>query len=516
MKERLEIIDFKYKVIFWSFLFFLIVSFLSPISSNDWENYLIGSKGIKTIIDTISNAYSNSDGRIISRFLTYILACNKVIFNVIFAGLMACLVSSFSTFLGKVNNKYYYLLTIIALLTVNVYTFAENYTWLSGSITYTFPSIMTIMYITYLYKKETFSFTKMETLCLLLLNIIIPFFVENIAFAFTLGNIIIFIRRTLDHKKFSKAFLSFTIISFISLIIVLTNPGIEVEAINNIDFNSLSFIDKISTNIPNLISYVFTNNPFLLIFMLIPTNYLLHIKTKNYIYSRLMLILFNIIPLFSIICNFNSMVPVNINLIINKYDGIFLIENWYFIFYWIFLIGLFIYSVIELIPERKKRNYCLLLIMIAILSIIPLLILSSTWSYNMVILFMFIMLAVSCVLLVEMKIKIWPWLVKPIVALLIIYYITIMSLTFYINKTRENYIEEQLAVNDKLIYIKANPFHLTWEPNPICSSKNIKYFREYYKIPKNTTIEVKYFGILERIEKNVKKDIEDKENNECR
>jgi len=515
MKERLEIIDFKYKIILWAFLFFLAITFLSPISSNDWEHYITSSKGLANVIEAIKNAYSNTDGRVVSRFLIYMFTSNKAMFNIIFAALMAGLVSSFTTLIGKVNNKYYYIIPVIALLTVNVFTFAQNYTWITGTVTYTVPAIITIMYITHLYKKETFSFEKVELCSLIIINIAMPFFVENIAFAFVASNIIILIYRLIKYKKLSKSFLCFTILSIVSLVVMLASSGMELTYKSDVTFNALPLFEKIKTNIPNFISYVFTNNPFLLIFMLIPINYVLYGKTRNYEYNRLMLVMLNIIPIFSIICNFNAIAPVNINLIINKYDGLFLVENSYFIFYWIALLALFIYSIVEIIPKGKKRNYCLLLITTAILSVIPLF-LRLEWSYGITILFIFTVLAISCVEIATINMKILPRLTSVIAIILVIYYIAIMSLTMYIHKTRESYIEEQLTAESEIIYVKANPFYLTWDYNPVCNNDNLEHFKAYYNIPTNTTIEVKYFGIIEQIEKNVKKDLFDNENASCR
>ena len=402
----------------------------------------------------------------------------------------------------------------MALLMINVYSFAQNYTWLNGAITYTFPAAITIIYIAYLYKKESFNFGKLETIYLLTLNIITPLFAENIGFAFVTGNIIILTHRILKQRKFSPVFLIFAIVSVTSLGFMLTNPGLSLEN-SKVAFYSLSLFNKIKTNIPEFIHYVFTNNPLLLIFMLMPINYLLYVKTENYVYSRLMLVLFNLIPLFSIICNFDLIIPVNINLLISKYDGMFLIEKWYFIFYWILFIGLFIYSVADIIPKGRKRDYSLLITIISMVSVISLL-LAPTWSCSMVILFVFGIISASCITITELKVKVIPWVTISIVVLLVIYYLAIMTVTFYIHKTRENYIKEQLDSEDKLIYVKANPFYLNWEYNPTCNSANMQHFKKYYNIPEDTIIEVKYLGILGKIEQGVKNDDVYHDKNICR
>jgi len=50
MKERIQVIDFKYKISTIAFMFFLLISTLAPLSGNDWANSLIGNGGIKSCI----------------------------------------------------------------------------------------------------------------------------------------------------------------------------------------------------------------------------------------------------------------------------------------------------------------------------------------------------------------------------------------------------------------------------------------------------------------------------------
>lgn len=117
MKERLQIIDFKYKVAMFAFFFFFIISALSPISGADWASYLIGKEGIKSCIDNISI----SDGRIISGFLINFLSYNKFLFNLLFALLMSGFVHCCNNMMGYVKNKYYYLFPFLGTMLVSVF-----------------------------------------------------------------------------------------------------------------------------------------------------------------------------------------------------------------------------------------------------------------------------------------------------------------------------------------------------------------------------------------------------------
>ena len=45
MKEKLETITFKHKVTLFTFLLFLVIGVLSPLSGSDWNSYVIGKQG---------------------------------------------------------------------------------------------------------------------------------------------------------------------------------------------------------------------------------------------------------------------------------------------------------------------------------------------------------------------------------------------------------------------------------------------------------------------------------------
>ena len=504
MKDRLEVLDFKYKVIVWTFLIFLVISFLAPITGGDWENYVIGSKGLQAIFNNVRDMYVNFEGRVVSRSLIDLFVCSKILFNVIFALLMSGFMYSCFVLMGKVKNKYYYLLPLIGILLLNVNAFSQNYTFLTGVITYTFPAIITIIYIIYLYSKEEFEFSKKEFALLSLTNLAVPLFVENIALAFISVNVLITIYRGFNNKKMSYPLLIFTIFSLISLAVLLLSPGSALRmATEEVSFNSLSLIDRITSNLSNFNLYVFARNPFLLILMLIPMNYVLFKKTSKNVYSRLILILFNLIPLFSIICNFYVLSPININMIIVNYEGIFSVDNWYFIFYWLIFLGIFIYSIFSLFAISKQRSFLVILTLSSLVSVISMLA-SPIWGDRVVILFVLGMLIVSCILIKEINVKLFPKLTITLLVILLLYYVSAMSYVCYFDMARNDYIKEQLANGDKTIYVKATPVNLIWEYNP-SNKEQFRKFRLYYNIPDDINIEVKYYGIFSKFGNDLKK-----------
>ena len=68
MNERLKVLNFKYNVVVFTFVFFLIISVLSPLSGLDWGSYVKGSQGGMTNLDVFTfsagEAYKVENGKL--------------------------------------------------------------------------------------------------------------------------------------------------------------------------------------------------------------------------------------------------------------------------------------------------------------------------------------------------------------------------------------------------------------------------------------------------------------------
>ena len=502
MKNKFLEIDFKYKVVILTFFLFLVISFLSPLTGDDWSNYTIGKNGFIHAFTEAWDMYFANEGRFVSRVLINLLVCNKIIFNIVFSFLMSGIVYVSVNMIGVIKNKYYYLLPLIGLLVVNTLTFAENYTWVTGSITYTFPAIITILYFVYLSRKESFEFSSKEILVLSIINLIAPMFVENIGVAFVFGNIVVIMYRFIRYKKISKVHLFLTIISIISIALMVFSPGSVKRMDLEGDFYALTRIEQFKLNLSNFIKYTFTRNFVLLLGMTIPINYYLYHKYKKWIYSRLLLVTIDLVVLFTLLCNFFVMIPVNINLVMNIYDGIFAADKWYFIIFWFIYFLLFVASVLNIIKDTKKRESLLLLLLIGIVSNVVMMV-SPVWGERVAILWVLALIIVLSVLFVEMGVKLPSKIMITCLLLLIIYYISCLVFAFCMDISRKNRIEEQLASNKEIIDVEASPILLLWNYNPTHPIQ-VRKFKNFYNIPQEKEINVRYYGIFERLQRDVK------------
>ena len=482
MKEKLKTLTFKYRINLFVFLFFLFIGALSPISGADWKNYLIGKQGL---IECFKNINVN-DGRIISSILINFFSYNKIIFDIIFALLMTEFVKICNNMMTKVKNKYYYLYPIIGILLVSSFMFSYNYTSITFTVAYTFPALMIFIYFYNFLKDEINLFDYIKQI---LTIIFISLSSIHIAIAFFIVNLVYLIYQ----NKKNKMNLLLLIINFITIIISLSTIK-----------SSLFYIDSnnITSNISNLIEMVFSRNILLIILGAIPINYYLNEKLGDNIYRRVVITLFDSILIFSLGYNFFHYSPVNLNLVLSKYSGIFATENWYYIFYFISYIVLFVLSMNHYIQNKKMKfilnMFNLLCLIIMIFSLI-----SPLFNEGNIAFICFSLILITCLLAEEMNIKVYTRLTEVILTIIVLYYISMFGIIKYIDITRANYIKEQLETNTTNIEIKANPIFLVWQYNP--DYPQSEDFKKIYKIREDYTIEVKYFGIFEKIEKKVKK-----------
>lgn len=485
MKEKIDTINFKYKVVAFTFILFLIICALSPLSGDDWKSYVIGSEGL---IECFKNI-NISDGRIISGFLINFLSYNKILFDVIFSLLMSLFVKICCDLMGTVKNKYYFLYPLIGILLVSTFMFSYNYVSVSSAVTYTFPTIIIFAYFYLLLKHEDLKISNMIKLSLM--SIFISFSSIHLAISFFITNLL-YLLVNYKKKENKIKYLILLLLSFITMFISLTNIKTNL------------FVPSITSaldNIPYFIENVFSRNIILIILGAIPINLYLNERLKGHTYGRVVVTLFDLVLVFSCCYNFFYYSPVNLNLILSKYHGIFATENWYYIFYFVIYLILFVISINYFLKNRRLKNTLNSYFISSILLMIFLLI-SPMFDKGNIVFIVFTIILITTILAKEIEINVYPKLVKLSISLLVIYYLSMFGITKYIDYTRENYIKEQINSGDNNIEVKANPLYLIWRYNPDYFQS--KDFKKYYHIADDKTIEVKYFGIFEKIEKQVK------------
>jgi len=486
MKEKLENISFKYKVTLFTFVMFLLIEALSPISGADWRSYVIGKGGISSSFNNINIL----DGRIISGFLVNFFSYNKILFDLCFAFMISQFVKIINDVMGNVKTRFLYLYPLIGLLLVSVFTFSYNYISVTTTVTYTFPAFVFFYYFYTLLKDESIS--KITLFKLLLCTVFISLSSVHFAIVFFIVNFVYFI---LNDKKGNRVkYFSILTTSFILVIVSLFSLN------SSLFYGS---IDSIKDNIPYMINHVFSNNIVLLILGAIPINMYLYEELKENTYVRVVITLFDLILFFSLSYNFYNYSPVNLNLIISKYSGVFATENWYYIFYYISYIILFILSMNYYIKNNKVKRIFNMFMLTSILMMIFMLT-SPMFDIGNIIIVVLSFLFITVVIAKDANTKVFVKLVRIATIVLTVYYLSLFAFMKYIDVSRTNYIKEQVNNNVKTIEVKANPTYMIWRYNPV-DYFQIEDFKKYYNIPDESSIKVRHFGFFERVEKRIKK-----------
>jgi hypothetical protein len=285
------------------------------------------------------------------------------------------------------------------------------------------------------------------------------------------------------------------LLSTTGLIMMLLSPGSQLRMSQNIDFANMNTFEKIFRNIPNFIKYGFTKNIFILIMMLIPTNKYLIDTLKSKKYKLIIILLFNIIPILSIIQNWHHMIPIGID---NNYNGFFLTTNWYYIFYWISFLIIYLLSIIKYTKDKKNKEHIIILFLIGISSM-GVMFFTPTWGERVTALYIFIIILSSTRIISEFNINIKVIKTIPI---LLFFTISINSGYSVANKIfdirRESDIKEQLKNNEKTIYIYYSGIASLWNYTPF-EEYHINTFKRYYQIEEKRQLKHKFLSKVEYI-----------------
>lgn len=481
MNDRIKAIDFKYKLTTYVFFFFLIVAFLSPLGGVDWSSYLLGKEGFLYNLKNLDVL----DGRIISSFFINIFSYNKIWFNLIIALVTSLFVFRTNTLLGVVKNKFMYVVTFLLILLVSVDMFAYNYVSVSGAFSYTIPIFLSFIYFYNLFNVRDKKRDYRDYIMMVLISSYVITSSFFIAIAFVIANIFYLI------CNYSKEHLLVVILDILILLFVFSTIK------NNIFIFDINYIFN---NIPKFIENTFSRNILLVLLSTIPINFYLGEKLKG-IYSRIPIVLFNIVLYFSLIYNFAFYSPVSLTLVISRYNGFFAVENWYYIFYYLLYFYLLIRSIHYYIKDLKSKKLINTLFIFSILVSLFSLI-SQNWNLGNNFAFTLFLITSLVMFLNNKELNINKRVVF-LTGLLVVYYLFSFVLISYFEKTRGEYIKEQLDTKQNIIEIKANPLKLVYKFNPI-NNEELNELKKYYEIPLDKNAYVRYMGIFEKIERRIK------------
>lgn len=460
------------------FLIFIILFFLSPISGDDWGNYIAGSEGLRRSLGIAVGMYFDWEGRFVSRILINILTYHKWLWNIVNALSITGLIYLIEKFVGNRKKKFVFPLIVLLVFGMNPFTFSEVITWLAGNITYFLVVPVILGYFYYLINNDKYS--KWFAVVFSLINLCGTMFVENMALVLVVGNILLIVYKYIKNKKIDKRLVIYLLISIGSTIVMLLSPGSRYRSsVENIEFNELNFFGKVIYNIPNFVNYTFIVNTYLLVLMSY-SNYLLirsNVKKKWLKYSLIVFVL--IVPLITI-CTYplSKFKSSSLNCFIDS-------SNVFIITYWLLYL---IVSFCLLFRENKKDLKLVLLFLIG-LSSNGVMLVSPTWGFRTSF-FTYIVLGIVALCIINKYSKNNKYLLYGSYGVMIIS--ILIYLVFYINICRcqsdlERSIKKQLKEDSNIIYIVEFPSFANCNINPT-NDYHISKFKLYYGIPEDREI----------------------------
>ncbi len=461
------------------FLFFTFIFFLSPISGDDWGNYLEGAQGFHHMIGQAIGMYFTWEGRLVSRIFINILTYNKWLWNIVNSIVIVGIIYYINKICKFKNKSTMLVLVISTILFMNVFTFSQVVTWLAGNITYLFVMPLLLMYFYILYYHKDSS--KFINILLVILNIIIPMFIEHMAVLLILLNMFFIGIDYYKNKKINKKLISFLLISIISFGVMYFSPGNKIRSgMENLEFNKLSLFGKIIYNIPNLIIYTYHVN-YYLVLLLVIGNYFLIKNNINNKYYRIGLYFLELIPFFFAIIYLLDSFNIK-NIYINE-------KNIFIIIYF------FILTIINfcLLIKNYKKEEDLLPIIFYSMGILSncVMLMSPTWGYRTSFA-TYLFLGVCYLIIIDRyykKNKIIEYSIKIVTIMGMIFYLIFYISIFRTHLANEKIIKEANKKHLPEVELIAYPGFAPCNINPT-DEFHIKKFKEYYKIGEDVNLKI--------------------------
>jgi len=455
------------------FIFFLLICSLTPISNDDWENFLfLGKNPIKYAMFK----YMDWEGRFISRILIVLLTYNKLIWNIISSAINTSIIYLSMKIISPKNKKATFSLLFLVFLLMSFKVFTQSIIWVTGNITYVFVIPLMLGYF-YLIMNDLINSNE-RVILVSILNIIMTMFIEQMAVLLVISNIIILIYSSYKKKKLDKRVLLFLICSLLGTTVMLASPGSANRYINyHKYYKDLSFFNKIIYNIPNFIRLTYIINYYLLALLII-VNFLLIKKYINRMIFRLILYAFLLImPVFTSLGFLINHFTDNPNIFIDYNNKIICL------YYFIHMLITFILLL------KEKDEKAIFFYIIGMMS--NLIMLLSPTCGNRTAIGAYIFVCISLIIIIDknvtFNIRKIMWL-KLIIIILVLIYDTYYISAYLLHREHLSNINKVISEKSDTLYLQKYPKSLSFLlPIGEDGTKEV-YYKKIYNINSNVRI----------------------------
>ena len=461
-------------------LFFLFILFLSPISGDDWGNYLVGSLGLRHMIGQAIGMYFSWEGRFLNRILINLLTYHKFLWNIVNSLVLVSIIFLSSCIYPFKNKKMIMILLFLSILFMNVFTFSQVVVWIAGNLTYLFVFPLLLLYIKLLYQKVIFS--PKQVVFLFFLNFIIPMFVEHMGLLLIFFNIYFLVVEYIRHHKISKVLFLFLLCSIGSFLLMFWSPGNRIRSsMENLDFNHLNLFGKIGYNLPNFVSYTYIINYFLLFLIFIGSILLI----RHCISHKIVRLFCYLYECFSLVLGFHYLLSSFQILSISLFSSSHILVIIYYLSFTIFNFYLLLKNSKNSFEDLSVIFYSAGILANAVM------LMSPTWG-NRTSFATYFFLVLSFLIVLDRHMKENKYIIRFCsifvlggISFYSIFYINIHQL--YMDNLKK--IRQSIRNNDTVIELVAYPGFAPCNINPL-NDYHLDKFKKYYGIDSNVEVKL--------------------------
>jgi len=277
------------------FTLFYLISHATPYAGDDWAFF--NNTMNRGIFDSALGMFMGWEGRLLTLFGVHSIILHKSLWNV-FNALMYVVLYVFSVKIVKPKFKMlHFILFITLLVTIKDNVRMEVFTWITGSVYYALPMVISVVYAWILLqthqKKVTVLWGVLGAMCALYL----PLGMENIAIATLLTTGIIgcieYVKQR-NVEKFVIVYLAFFAVGFF---IWSLSPGSDIRLARMPDWQSLSAVEKVVKQLPGVLFLTFYQNKYVMLALSLALTVLVHQRINKPFKFGIMLIFLLALPI---------------------------------------------------------------------------------------------------------------------------------------------------------------------------------------------------------------------------
>lgn len=250
------------------FVWFYTLSSKTPLAGDDWafHNNAMSSG----ILDSAFGMYQGWEGRLMTLISIHTLIIHRNLWEILNA-LMYPIIFLLGAIVIRTKHKLIYAFVFLLL----VFTIKDNirmevFTWITGSVYYGIPLLMSVVYFSINY--DVFYMKKEKVPVIVwLLSLVCAFYLplgmENIAIACLAFNLFLNLYHYFVNRKISYFYLSNLLVFAIAYLIWMNSPGSSIRLDQMPQWQELSLIGKIFQNLPQVLFFTFYQNKYLVLIM---------------------------------------------------------------------------------------------------------------------------------------------------------------------------------------------------------------------------------------------------------